>query len=938
MRNYAIFILLFIFLHNCFSGLSQIQEKGLPLTISKNADEIPLIVLPSIDIYTLQTEDVEHEQSGLKSMRYAEIIDVDIDPENAGRWEILQNGDKIWTIRIKSTNAYSLGVYFDYYRLPIGSKLFIYNSDKSHTIGAFTYKNNKTDYVLATAPVKGDEVIIEYFEPNVVDFNGEIHISSIAHDYKNIFDHISKNSKGFGSSGTCNVDINCTEGDDWQIHKHSVCKITMNGWLCTGALINNTNFDEKPYFLTANHCIDMAYEATAAIFYFNYESPTCNGINGPTNQTISGSTIKATSLNNSLDFTLLELSSKPPESFYPYYAGWNRNILDPSSVTTIHHPLGDVKKISKSFKGATTSDYEQDYNAFTHWWIDSWDIGTTEGGSSGSPLFDQNKRIIGDLTGGDASCSYNFNDYYQQFHHAWQNNENEIYQLKHWLDPIQSGLIEIDGFLPYDTVPSNLKTSVTDTLIKLYWNKTINPTEIKRYYIYKNNIKFDSTVLTSYTDTKSYKGSVNTYWITAKYYDIIKNESLKSNTVTVRSMDALAVPYIQLFDSSFIPLNFYEERTNDTVGWTFKSGGFSSYIDTAFEGINNAYFFTTNNDKAKLIFPKLNLELTSKAILSFYLNLYSANNNHHKLKVLFRENDSLNWRVLRSFENPLPVWQKVFVSIPGNYKNAQIAFEGSGEGGYGICIDSIRIVEDTKFITVDFNSDRDSVCTYDTVEYSTSLSNTYNLFWDFGETAIPQTANGKGPHKIVYTTPGLKPATLIANNSYIKYVPDYIKVFGFSNPPDFINNWNTLISNTPYGNRWFLNGTHIPGEVNRTYTITQDGEYSVEVTNFAGCTETSEVKHLVLNSVNQFQYPLSTFQIFPNPNNGHFTLQFDEVFNENANSILRIVNIIGNTVHEEKINTNEPIKMIRVDYLPKGVYFIQLIDNKRTTSIKLLIG
>ncbi|HAN19140.1 MAG: hypothetical protein A2X13_02395 [Bacteroidetes bacterium GWC2_33_15] len=938
MKNSFIFIFCLIIFTLSIPGYGQIQEKNSTYIFYKNTSAIPEIVLPSINISKLLSEDKIHEQTGLKSMRYAEIIDIDVDPAENGEWEILQTGDKIWNIKIKSPEAYSLGVYFDKYRLPVGAKLFIYNPDKTHILGAFTYKNNKTDNILATAPVKGDEIIIEYFEPENVDFKGEFHISSIAHDYKNIFEHLTKDTKGFGSSGDCNVDINCTDGDEWQLHKHSVCKITQNGWLCTGALINNTNFDGNPFLLTAQHCIDQAYEASAAIFYFNYESPECNGIDGPTDQTLSGSTIIATSANNSLDFTLLELSSEPPAAYFPYYAGWNRNISDPTSATSIHHPSGDVKKITKSLDGATTGNYETDYSSFTHWWIDAWDSGTTEGGSSGSPLFDQNKRIIGDLTGGDANCVYNFNDYYQQFHHSWQNSDNINNQLKAWLDPQNSGLIELDGFLPYDTMPSNLKASVADTIIKLYWNEPTNSAEINSYYIYRNSVKFDSTINTNYIDSFAFKGTINSYWITVKYNDPGKKESAKSNTITVRTMDALSLPYVQLFDSNFIPSDFYEEQTNDTVGWEFKSGGYAGYLDTAFEGIYNAYFYSTSGEKSKLILPKFNLGTTNNALLSFYLNLDSIGDKAHKLKILYRGNDSLSWKEIKSFENPKTGWQKVFVSLPGNSENTQIAFEGYGLHGYGISIDSILIAEDTKFVSVEFSSDRDTVCTLDTILFSTSLDNSYDLSWDFGETAIPKTATGIGPHKIVYTTPGLKPVTLIANNTYIKYIPDFIKVFGFSNLPDFTVSGNILTSTSPYGNQWFLNDEIIPGAVSKTYTILQDGDYSLEVTNFAGCTETSEVKHLILNSISQIDNPETNFQIFPNPNPGNFTLILDNDLTKYSGAIIRIINITGNIVHEERINTNEINKEIQLYSVPKGVYIIQIIFNNKTLSQKLLIS
>ena len=95
----------------------------------------------------------------------------------------------------------------------------------------------------------------------------------------------------------------------------------------------------------------------------------------------------------------------------PIYAGWSNEFFPPENSVTIHHPNGDVKKISVDNDPAVVTSYSDfDDNAF--WNILQWDIGTTEAGSSGAPLFDQDHRVIGILSGGDASCGHSVNDYF----------------------------------------------------------------------------------------------------------------------------------------------------------------------------------------------------------------------------------------------------------------------------------------------------------------------------------------------------------------------------------------------------------------------------------------------------------------------------------------------------------------------------------------------
>ena len=231
---------------------------------------------------------------------------------------------------------------FSEYHVPPCAKLFMYNESYEHIIGAFTSNNNKDDKVLAVSPVAGEKIIIEYFEPYFSDFIGSLVISKVSHDFLDI---LNTKENGVKASGSCNVDANCPEGNNWQKEKRSVCRILINGsGLCTGSLINNTSNDGRAYFLTANHCISSQQIASASIFYFNYEKNSCNSGSGSLSQSISGATLRATRANS--DFTLLELSKKPLSTYRPFFAGWDRNNTQNEGGVGIHHPSGDVKKIS----------------------------------------------------------------------------------------------------------------------------------------------------------------------------------------------------------------------------------------------------------------------------------------------------------------------------------------------------------------------------------------------------------------------------------------------------------------------------------------------------------------------------------------------------------------------------------------------------------------
>ncbi|PXY02851.1 hypothetical protein DF185_01800 [Marinifilum breve] len=428
---------------------AQISHGGEPLF--KNAaatSNLKLVELPKFK--AISKSIMENDRNfgvKLKHAQYAYSFNVDYNIEKDGVWEELNDGRRVWRFSVKSEGAYSLGIEFSEFRIPFGAQLFVYNDQSNRILGSYTRENNKKSGKFSIEPLVGDELTIEYIEPSEVEFPAKLSIKTILHDYKNIF-NLLKDSK-VKTSGECNVDINCPEGNGWQTEKRSVCHILYNGWIASGALVNNTRQDGTPYLLTAFHVIHEQEVADAAIFYFNYENSECGGNDGERSQSISGSTLRATTSN--LDFTLLELSVQPPLSYSPYYAGWDRSGRVPVNTTCIHHPSGDVKKVSLDNDApvtATYSDARYTFDENTSWQILNWEVGTTEGGSSGSPLFDENHRIIGDLTGGDASCGNSVNDYFAKFSSSWANYSNINQQLKYWLDPLNLGVEIMNGFDP----------------------------------------------------------------------------------------------------------------------------------------------------------------------------------------------------------------------------------------------------------------------------------------------------------------------------------------------------------------------------------------------------------------------------------------------------------------------------------------------------------
>ena len=89
--------------------------------------------------------------------------------------------------------------------------------------------------------------------------------------------------------------------------------------------------------------------------------------------------------------------------------------------------------------------------ANSEWQIEAWErLTTTEGGSSGSGLWDENHRIVGQLHGGQAACGNSINDYYGKFSMSWDGNgsTSSASRLSDWLDPQNTGVSTLDGWDP----------------------------------------------------------------------------------------------------------------------------------------------------------------------------------------------------------------------------------------------------------------------------------------------------------------------------------------------------------------------------------------------------------------------------------------------------------------------------------------------------------
>jgi lysyl endopeptidase len=456
----TLYALIFIFC--CSPFFAQIQGKGgVPITtklvLDQKAIEQWLFAQPNIA--ALQAEDALIDDQGIAPWRFGFNNYTNLNTTNAGSWFDLPNGGRLWILQVKCEQALTVNLTFENTNIPTGNQLFVYNPTKDFILGAFT-QEHIYDGQLGTELIPGEEAIIEYYVAPKNNY-GHVQLATVTHGYRTANEFM---EKAFGSSGSCNMNVNCPDGLLWTPQRNSaVMLVSGSSGFCSGALINNTQNDGKPYVLTANHC----YSNPANwIFRFNWQSTTCsNPGTSPTFQSLSGAVLR--SRRTPSDFCLVEITGglvngTVPLDYNPYFSGWDKSGTIPTSTVSIHHPSGDIKKISFDDNPATISQAMGSTEANSTWTV-QWDRNTTtEGGSSGSPLFDQSRRIIGQLWGGGASCqNLTAPDYYGRVSSSWEPaGSNSTNQLKHWLDPLNSGAAFIDGF-----DPTNASTVALDAAI-----------------------------------------------------------------------------------------------------------------------------------------------------------------------------------------------------------------------------------------------------------------------------------------------------------------------------------------------------------------------------------------------------------------------------------------------------------------------------------------
>jgi lysyl endopeptidase len=334
------------------------------------------------------------------------------------------DGGFAWTAVFSSPGARGLRLYIPAALLPPGSRVYVYGGSEIH--GPYDFTSGTRPEGFWTNTVFASQISLEVQVPDAAPAElarATLRIASVVH-----LESPGLSSPAVGgasvpprASQTCFVDATCIDAAEFASitqARRAISQLTFVdtglAYGCTGGLMNSTDGLFIPYVLTANHCFSTQAAATSLEAYWQYETATCNGPDPDENlfpRTL-GSTLLSTG--ETSDFTLVQLSQAPPND--SVFLGWTTDDYSQAAGTTLYrlsHPIDlttllprpqyyTEERISATPTPVSCTDapqgnfiYEKDV------------VGGTGGGSSGSPAYLEDLKVVGQELGG---CGTNVDD------------------------------------------------------------------------------------------------------------------------------------------------------------------------------------------------------------------------------------------------------------------------------------------------------------------------------------------------------------------------------------------------------------------------------------------------------------------------------------------------------------------------------------------------
>jgi hypothetical protein len=376
-------------------------------------------------------------------------------------------GDGRAVSRLELTSPRAGGLRLEIENMHFGDvEVRVYHPGGTAVFGPYFADRADEDGRWWTPTIDGDTIGIELIVSEPEPGQPLPAISSVAYIYSG--DNCAQCSTGPGTPLTCHNCIPCFAS--WQNADGravgAISFIAGGGcFTCSGALLNRGAGDFSPLFMTANHCISTQAQANTLEVRWLYEATGCTNCTGvPDYNSVNrnnGSLLLKR--HTGTDWALLGLYDPPNIPGGAWYLGWSAagtwTVGDPA--TGVHHPNASHKRLSQGVYEGTANATFCDGKGENCFSADVRNInltnGTAEGGSSGSPIFDSERRVRGTLCGGLDGCAPT-NAYYGRLDLAYTN-------LRWFIgdESIPNGFVYVNGSVSGD--PGNNGNSERGTIL-----------------------------------------------------------------------------------------------------------------------------------------------------------------------------------------------------------------------------------------------------------------------------------------------------------------------------------------------------------------------------------------------------------------------------------------------------------------------------------------
>jgi hypothetical protein len=160
------------------------------------------------------------------------------------------------------------------------------------------------------------------------------------------------------------------------------------------------------------------------------------------------------------------------------------------------------------------------------------------------------------------------------------------------------------------------------------------------------------------------------------------------------------------------------------------------------------------------------------------------------------------------------------------------------------------------------------------------------------------------------------------------------------NPVPVITQSGSMLSSSETsGNQWYMNGSIMTGETNQDLNLTQNGTYSVTVTDAFNCTGTSADFIVTSIGIEQTENIFS-LNVYPNPLQNSTVISY--ILTQAANVSIEILNTIGQHVYgiqneNQKAGKYEITIDVQKSGLSEGIYFVKFETEEKIQVLKIVV-